>query len=348
MIEAVAKATETPVELGATLGLTTIATCCQKIFEVVIDASYREPLSLWGVSALESGNRKTAVHFKMTEPLRVKERELCEQSKAAIAQAESERATTEARVKAIRARIANCEDFEDIAQGQREIDRLLVAMPDVPAAPRLWAQDITPEQLGRVMADNGERMAILSDEGGLFDILAGRYSNGVPNLDLFLQSHAGAPVRVDRGSRPSLVMHRPTLTIGLSPQPSVLRGLTGKPGFRERGLLARFIYTLPPSQLGYRHLRTEPVPIHVSTAYHEMVMALLAFEPERNDYGDVVPFQIRMSSEAEGEWREFAVLVEVNMRPGGVYEHLKDWAGKLPGAALRAAGLFHCVQYAHE
>ncbi len=348
MIERVAKATETPVELGAMMGLTTIATCCQKCFEVVIDDSYREPLSLWGVSALESGNRKTAVHQKLTEPIRVKERELCEQSKAVIAQAESKRATTEARVKVIRARIANSEDSEDIAQGQGEIDGLLADMSDIPTAPRLWAQDITPEKLGAVMADNGERLALLSDEGGLFDILAGRYSNGVPNLDLFLQSHAGAPVRVDRGSRPPIVMHSPALTIGLSPQPGVLRGLTGKPGFRERGLLARFLYTLPQSRLGYRKLRTEPVPANVSEAYHKMMKALLEFEPTRNDYGDAVPFTIRLSPEAEQEWREFAELVEVNMRPQGLYEHLKDWAGKLPGAALRVAGLFHCAQYARQ
>lgn len=346
MIERVARATETPVELGAMMGLTTIAACCQKRFEVMIDDSYREPLSLWGVSALESGNRKTSVLQKMTEPLRVKERDLCEQSKVAIAEAESKRATAEVRVKAIRTRIANSETFEDIEKGQSEIDQVLAEMPELPTTPRLWAQDITPEKLGAVMADNGERLALLSDEGGLFDILAGRYSNGVPNLDLFLQSHAGASVRVDRGSRPPIVMDSPALTIGLSPQPGVLRGLTGKPGFRERGLLARFLYTLPQSRLGYRQLRTEPVPANVSEAYHNIVKALLEFEPTRNDYGNAVPVPIRLSPEAEQEWRDFAELVEVNMRPGGNYEHLKDWAGKLPGAALRVAGLFHCVQYA--
>jgi len=50
------------------------------------------------------------------------------------------------------------------------------------------------------MADNDEKMSVLSDEGGIFDILAGRYNGGIPNLDLFLQSHSGSSVRVDRGS----------------------------------------------------------------------------------------------------------------------------------------------------
>ena len=103
-------------------------------------------------------------------------------------------------------------------------------------------------------------MAIISDEGGIFDILAGRYNNGVPNLDLFLQSHAGAAVRVDRGSRPSVMMDEPALTLILSPQPDVLQGLASKPGFRGRGLLARFLFMLPVSKIGYRSGNTKPVP----------------------------------------------------------------------------------------
>ena len=90
-------------------------------------------------------------------------------------------------------------------------------------------QDITPEKLGQTLAENGERLAIVSDEGGVFDIMAGRYSNGVPNLDVYLQSHAGGAVRVDRGNRPPVMMNHPALTIALSPQPDVLRGLTEKP-----------------------------------------------------------------------------------------------------------------------
>jgi hypothetical protein len=48
---------------------------------------------------------------------------------------------------------------------------------------------------------DGGRMAIISAEGGLFDILAGRYSNGVPALDVWLKGHAGDPLRIDRKGR---------------------------------------------------------------------------------------------------------------------------------------------------
>ncbi|MDC8450819.1 MAG: DUF3987 domain-containing protein [Nitrospira sp.] len=348
MVEGVAHATETPVELAAMMGLGTVAGCCQRIFEVEVEDGYREPLNLWVVTLLESGNRKTAVQQALTEPLRDAERVLCEQSKTTILEAESKRATIEAKVKAIRTRIANSEHNGNFESEQTEINKLLAEMPDVPVTPRLWAQDITTEKLGVAMAENGERMAILSDEGGLFDILAGRYSNGIPNLDTFLQSHAGSAVRVDRGSRPSVMMHRPALTISLSPQPGVLRGLTGQSMFRDRGLLARFLYTIPPSRLGYRRLVTSPVPTGVREKYRDMVATLLKFTPTRDEHGDAIPMVVRLSPEAKREWLEFASTVEANMRPDGVYEHLKDWAGKMPGAAIRIAGLFHCMRHAES
>ena len=44
--------------------------------------------------------------------------------------------------------------------------------------PRLVADDITPEAAASLLAEQGGRLAIISAEGGIFDIIAGRYSNG--------------------------------------------------------------------------------------------------------------------------------------------------------------------------
>ena len=98
-------------------------------------------------------------------------------------------------------------------------------------------------------------------------MLAGRYSRGMPNLDLFLQAHAGAQVRVDRGSRSPVMLRNPALTVAISPQPDVLESLSDKPGFRGRGLIARFLYGLPTSPIGFRHLKPEPCPSAVEKAY---------------------------------------------------------------------------------
>ena len=51
---------------------------------------------------------------------------------------------------------------------------------EVPPIPRLVADDITPEAAASLLAEQGGRLAIISAEGGIFDIIAGRYSQQRP------------------------------------------------------------------------------------------------------------------------------------------------------------------------
>lgn len=345
MVRAVSIATETPLELAAGFGLSAIAAAVQRIYSVRPEAGYFEPLNIWTLVALEPGNRKTAVLSAMVAPLLEWERDEAAALAPEIARLTSERKTGEAHAAKLRAKAAGTEDNHTRADLTRQIAELEAALPEIPTPPRLWAQDITPEHLGTVMHGNAERIALLSDEGGLFDILAGRYSNGVPNLDLCLQAHAGASVRVDRGSRPPVHMHSPALTIGISPQPDVIAGLAAKPGFRGRGLLGRILYLLPPSALGHRTLTTQPVPQAVRESYTAGLRSLLGRERAKGEEYDH-PHTLHFASAAWSEWKEFARHVEREMQDGGRFEHARDWAGKLPGAAARLAGLLHCARHA--
>lgn len=252
-VDAVAAATETPRDLAVMMTLGTLGACCQNKYEVQVVPGYVEPTNIWAQAALPPGERKTAVLIAVTKPLMDWEVEQAEVIEPEIVRIESERKTRIAHIEALRKKAAQGQDDSvNFVNRIREIADLEGELPEVPRAPRVWTQDITPEKLGALMADHDQSMAGISDEGGIFDILAGRYSNGVPNLDLFLQAHSGSPVRVDRGSRPPVIMNHPALTMVLSPQPDVLQGLAAKPGFRGRGLLARFLYALPASRLGYR------------------------------------------------------------------------------------------------
>ncbi|MBF0292786.1 MAG: DUF3987 domain-containing protein [Nitrospinae bacterium] len=347
MIRAVAEHTETPPELSAMFCLAVLGTCFQRKIIIRVKDGYHEPLNIWTLAALDSGNRKTSVMQAMTEPLIEWEREKSDAVRAERAAIESERKIIESRIQALHGQAAKAKPG-DLAALKAEIAMLESSMPELPVIPRLWAQDITPEKLGQVMAEHGERIGILSDEGGLFDIMGGRYSSGIPNLDVYLQSHAGASVRVDRGSRPSVHMRHPALSIGLSPQPDVLRGLEKNPGFRGRGLLARFIYALPQSRLGYRKLETKPIPQEIRDAYRVGVRAALEIPVRVSDDGDIAPYALSLAPEGYSEWLAFSLTVEQHMRDGGRFEHIRDWAGKLPGAAARIAGLLHCAEHVHR
>lgn len=344
---ALSVAAETPPELAAGMVLSICATACARRLRVRVKPDYFEPCNLWLLATLPSGNRKSAVQSRAAAPLVAWERTQAEVMALEIKRATSERRTMEARAKELRNKAAKEKDSNTSKALAREAADIEAELPDIPIPPQLWTSDATPERLGSLLAEHDECMAWLSSEGGIFDLLQGRYSSGIPNLDLVLKAHSVDSERVDRGSRPPVYLLSPRLSVGLSPQPDVLKGLSSKPGFRGRGLLARFLYLVPPSPLGYRTLQTAPVPQGVRGNYEVGIRAMLGWEPATDEHGKQRPHVLRLSKEALSEWLDFARAIEAQMRPGGDLEHFTDWAGKAPGAVARLAGILHGTKHAH-
>ncbi|SNX60696.1 Protein of unknown function [Nitrosomonas ureae] len=343
-VSALSESTETPPELSAMMVLAAISAAAQGKYRVRVKQDYFEPVNVWTCAALLPGSRKTAVQKAAIAPLTQWEKLQREKLEPAIKKALANNATIREQINCLRKQASKAKGAE-FEQLKKEIADIEASLPEIPTVPQIWAQDVTPENLGTIMADNNERMAILSDEAGIFDILGGRYSGGVPNLDLFLQGHAGSAIRVNRGSRPPVFMHTPTLTFGLSPQPEVLRGLTEKPSFRGRGLLGRFLYVLPPSNLGYRTLDASPIFPDYVTRYDGILTGILNQEMASDNDGKPCPHILKITVDAVQIWHTFALRVEAGMREGGTYAHLTDWAGKLPGSVIRIAALLHIARY---
>jgi len=334
----VAEQTETPPELAFALGLATAATAFQKKYVIETTAPHTEQLSIYAVAALESGNRKSAVEKIMVSPLRRWEVDKKREIQSQIEEATVHRDNEDTVLKGLKRRLGNKAEKENIEDIKKQIFICEQALTEVPVPPRVWEQDITPEHLGTVMHDHNECMGVFSSEGGIFETLGGRYNNGISNIDLFLQSHSGDPVRVSRGSRPTVNLTAPALSMGISPQPSVLRSMSDSPGFRGRGLLARFIYFLPASPLGIRKLINLPAANLLADMYYTNTITAVLNESHSDE-----PHVIKMSKDAYNEWITFSLLVEYDMRDGRRFAHIKDWAGKLPGLIARIAGIYHCL-----
>lgn len=344
---AIAADTETPPELAAGMVIITCATAAARRLRVLVKPGYFEPCNIWAVVALPPGNRKSAVQSAATAPLVSWEQDQATKMEPEIIRMTSERKTLEARAKEMRNKAAKENDPNKAKQFANDAADIEADLPSIPVQPQLWTSDATPERLGALLAEHDECMAWLSSEGGVFDLLQGRYSNGVPNLDLVLKAHSGDAERVDRGSRPSVFVTYPRLSMGLSPQPDVLRGLAAKQGFRGRGLIGRFLYLVPPSPLGYRHLQSHPIPEKVHDAYTAGIRAMLEWDPSIDEKGDECLHILCLSDEARSEHHAFAIAIEEQMRPGRDLEHFTDWAGKAPGAAIRLAGVLHGIKHAH-
>ena len=346
IIKSVTEYAEVPPELPLLMTLGALATACQKKWDIQSDGSHKEPLSLFVCPALDPGNRKSSVVGALTAPLWSWEIEERIKLEPEIRRAQSEKRTAEARISTLRAKAAKIDDRHEREKLQNEISELEENQSRVPALPVILTSDVTPEKLASLMAEQHEKMAVISDEAGIFEIAGGRYSNGKANLDVFLQGHAGSAVRVHRGSREPVDLRNPALTVAVTVQPSVLFDIGQNQAFKGRGLLARFLFAVPKSTLGFRKLEPRPIAEAVKDRWHRIVHYLLNSEQSEDETGVPISRTIVMTEHAARLWKSEQRHNEGEMRPGEVWGSQTDWASKYPGAVARIAGVLHCADCA--
>lgn len=330
MVNEVARFTETPVEMPGLMALGMLSAAVGGKYSVEVKPGYCEPITVYAAASLPSGNRKTAVQNALSTPIQEWQASKQTEMRDKILEAKSKRQSEEALIASMRRKLSPDNQSNDALI--EEISKREAKLTEVPKAPVMIAMDVTPEKLAVMLAENDERLAIISDEAGIFEILDGRYSEKL-NLDLWLKAHAGSPHVEHRMSREPVVLNRPALTIAVSPQPDVIRGLAENKAFRGRGLLGRFLYVMPRSKLGHRQLNPNPLSYEIREKYHRGIKTLL------NRKGCTEP--LKFPVKGFEYWLEFSQKLEPRFREGGDLEFLRDWGGKLPGAAARIAALFH-------
>ncbi len=335
-----ATSTQTPVDLPAMISLSALATALAKRARISLSDDWTEPLNLFSAVVLPPGSRKSAVFAAVTAPVEEFEQEEAMRSEPQRREALDAYDVAQARLKRAKEAAAKAkEDKRDRAiDDVKRLSNQLAAMK-VPAPFRLLADDCTPEKLSTLLRDHDGRMALLSPEGGVFELMAGRYSDA-PNLEVYLKGHAGDDLRVDRVNRPPEFVKRPALTIGLAIQPDVLQGLKDKPGFRGRGLLGRFLYALPRNTVGSRDVEPPPLSPMARAIHGREFRALLALPDGENI--------VRLSPEAKKEHRDFMRELEPRLGAAGDLAVITDWAAKLSGAVGRIAGLLHLAEIRTE
>src|SRR5215216_5122549 len=269
---------------------------------------------------MAAGARKSAVFSALTRPVAAVERH---QGGAALRRiADQAAATAEAaagKAPASHQEEARAEAIARAAEASGVV---------VPPLPRWLVDDATPEALAGLLATHG-RIALLSPEGDVFDQMAGRYNQSTgPNLGVYLKGHAGDLLKVDRRGRPPEYVQRPCLTIGLTVQPEVLQGLASRPGFKGRGLLARFLYSLPASLVGRRQAGAPPVPEPVADRYTLELQALAAsLTTLAGSNSDHWPTLLSLDPEAGDLLLAFERDLEPRLAAGsGDLAHLAGWA----------------------
>lgn len=342
MAQAVSESTQTPAVMSVLCALGVLGALLQNRY-IVDTGNHQEVLAIWTISVSASGTRKSSVMGAFQAPLLGWEKLLADRGRRLIARNEAVRSTTLKRIEALKQQAGKA-DESDLKRLRDEIEALELSMPDEIRPPLLFTEDVTPETLQRLLAENGGRMSILSDEPGIFRILGGLYGGGGgASLEVFLKAYTGSALKVQRATRTVFVVS-PCLSMVLMIQPELVAELAGSNQFRGSGLMARFWYGVPHSNVGRRDVRQRRrIPNELRDAYSAAVFALMeGYPPE--EARDRQPKVLTLSGAAEELWLDFSQEVEDQLIEGGALDAVRDWGSKLPGSVARVAALMEAAE----
>ncbi len=341
MVRAVSEATQTDPAMAATSALSALSACSGGHAEIEIRHGWREPLCLYTATIAAPGERKSAVQQAMVRPILDTEAQLAAKGVGERLEAETRKQVAvkaAERERNIAARAA--EDKQDKAMADAIGKAMIADAIEVPPIPRLVADDITPGPPS-LLAEQGGRLAIISAEGGIFDIIAGRYSRSIPNMDLWLKGHSGDPLKVDHKGRPHEYVRRPALTLGLMIQPALLSAIAANREFRGRGFLAPILYACPVSKVGRRTIVAPPVDLAIEKRYEAVVAELASGMAGWG--GD--PAVLTLTQTAQQAMQTIEAAVEPTLAWDGELAPLADWGAKYVGAVARIAGILHLAEH---
>lgn len=343
-----AESLQVSVTMPVLLLLAVLSLALQRKFIVSpFDDDYTEQVCIWVNVLADSGDRKSGVMKPIMAPVVLWEAKRNRALESEIIEADTLRAINQSRIEKLQA--AASKEDSAVRRGEMvsEISELRMQTPEPKFSVQLFTGDTTIEEMQNLLVKQGGKIAVMSTEGGIFAVLAGLYSGGESYVDAALQSYSGDPVRVNRGSRMAII-DKPALTFGVCFQPGLLQDMQPnvKRKFRSNGTFARFFFGLPASKIGKRDMgRRGSISADLTAQYRAAVLGLLDMQPNTNDLGEESEHVLLLSEQARAEWISFAQDIEDGQAEGGKLESLRDWCAKLPGGALRLAGLLHVAEH---
>lgn len=358
-VRAQAESSQVPEDLTGMLALATISAALQgRVSAILNNATWTEPITLYVAVALPPGERKSSVFDRMTAPLTEWEYQTQMAEYPQVAESQQELKELEKTVdkidEAVQKQAAKVREMrrshefppDEIRKAEGDLDtlrkegvdaRVQLQEHETRYPMRLIYNDLTPEACAQALSQQKfERLAIMSDEGGVFDVLSGgRYADKL-NLDVFLKGHSGNRIQIDRVGRDSETIMRPMLTLGLAVQPSVLREIGKSKQMHGRGLLGRFAYSIPTTSIGRRIIDPPNVSDAVRDAYQTAITAIA-----QSAYAQTEVARVFLSDEADADFMGYQQALEPRLGEffegeGGLHL-IGDWANKLAGLVARTA-----------
>lgn len=303
-----------------------------------VKAVYQKGINLFTMTVMESGTGKSEIMNVLKKPVEAFQRDFNQEYKPKIDMDTNWQAVLRDRVEKIKKQCVNGKaEYSELEQAQRELDafkpmKYLRCMTD----------NVTTEALENLLAENNGVMSVVSTEGGVIDIMGGRYSkDGSSNIDVYLHGYSNESLDKDRAGQGHIHVDNLYLTVNFSIQPTVLSSFMRR-DFIEKGMTSRFLYSIP-GEVDERCLRESPdIKPLVLANYENKIRDIMAIP---RNVGEL--YELRFSEEAT------ELLVAYN--DDGIQKRIKEdlacikrVARRVIGQTIRLAGILHLMEYGSE
>ncbi|GLP71071.1 hypothetical protein TUSST3_76910 [Streptomyces sp. TUS-ST3] len=347
VVNAVTDQVQVAPDIPAMISLAAISTAVGGRVQIRIRPGWAEASSVWTATVAGAGERKSAAEGPFSDALRRIEKKLREDAVPEIEEAEQMLKIAQARLDdAEKAAIKSKPDTFKLKMDEAKLARReLAELGPVPTLPKLLFGDITPAAMPQKASQQGGRMAVIHSEGTLLKQMGGLYNSGASDTGFALDAYDGKAMPVDRIGRDSIEMESAHLAVGLLIQPVILEQLGRKKDdeMLHNGFVQRFLYSFPPSRLGYQDPRgSVAIPAELIEDLQRRLQDLVDVL-WKNGLVRVVTF----TDEASEAMYVFQESLQERLRRGGDLHQMASWASKLPGKVARVAGMLALYEDVH-
>ncbi|NJL06602.1 MAG: DUF3987 domain-containing protein [Chloroflexaceae bacterium] len=321
LIEAMVTAIPADPALAGTAAIGVLSTVLQQQCHVNVTDGWDEGLNTYTLALARTGAGKSPVLNAFRAPLDMLQRQ------------EQKHWKEQLKALKLKARRASSDEKDEI--------KLEIEEAEKKGEPELYSNDVTNEEVVRMLWQNEGRGAIIDSEGGQFGILGGVYSGGrVGKIDVWLSAFAQEAISVRRG-RGRWAVEQPHLTICIMAQPRSFAEIPNKRILLDRGLFARFLFASVPDMRRKRTARRREVRAGIRNAYTSFILRLAEMVA---DGGVAIP----MLPEAIDVLDQFTEYMEGFLRTFDDPDEADLYYNKADRHLIRLAGLLHAARMCEQ
>jgi len=337
----------TPVSLTATSALMNLSLAAQGIVDIKRDENLSGPVSLYGLTIADSGERKSSVDKHFSKAVTAFESCRLEEFQAIFNKYNAEYDIWNARYNGIASKLKRNVSVKPSLAKQLEKDLLAIKEeePTKPNYPQIILEDETSESLLYKLVHGWPSAAVFSNEAG---VVLGGHSMSADNimrsLSHFNKLWDGGAVNVGRRGSESFYSSGVRLTVSLMSQEVTLRQFIEKTNglARGSGFLSRFLIAWPESSIGTRFYCC-PGDQLASRKFNKTITEILEI-PLKVKINGLDNTIIELDNSARELWVNYHDMIEKELAEGGLFEDIKDTASKNAENAVRIAAILHVVE----